>query len=176
MKKIFACLALLAALSFSVGVVQAQKKASNVAGVSSFATSDFEALPSGPAPSIVLNSPPGTTAVLTGALTVEDSAANWPPFFGTKAVKATGPATLFLAGPVSGVSFAATNRAATDPNPTMVCNVVTGGSFLQTATLTFQINGQTSPVFGNFGIILSSGVYGFCTFNADLIDNLVIGS
>lgn len=155
----------------AIGSAQAEKK---VAIAATNAVSNFESVPLGPTGAIPLNAPPGVTAVLSGTLEVEASAANWPPFFQTKAVKTTGPATLFLAGPVTGIGFAATNRSPNDPNPTMSCTVITGGAFAQTATLTFLLNGQTTPVFGNFGIVLQSGVYGFCTFNADLIDNIVI--
>lgn len=138
------------------------------------ATSDFEDLPTGPTGAVVLDAPAGVTAVLSGDLLVEEADANWPASFGERALNVEGGATLFLAGPVTGVGFSGTRRDFSDQDPTLRCLVVKSGFFTPTAILTFEMGDAVSPEYGNFAISLFSGQYGFCTISADLFDNIVI--
>lgn len=137
-------------------------------------TTTFEAVASGPTAAISLQAPPGATAALTGNLTVLDVEPGWPSGMQGKAVSINGVATLFMAGPIKGMAFTGAKRRPTDPDPQLKCMVVTGGSFLSTATLTFELGAATVPLFGNFGIALFSGVYGFCELRGDLVDNIVL--
>jgi hypothetical protein len=139
------------------------------------AITDFESQPAGPAGAIVLNAPPGVTATLVGDLTVLESQPEWPALFGTRVVRTSGKATIFLKGPVNAFGFAGSKLVPSDPDPKVSCLVVRGGIFAPTASLTFEMGDATMPLFGNFGIGVFTPRYAFCEIEGAVLDSFVIG-